>query len=334
MDALERVDPGAPDVDAPPLLAGLTAVESAVSLWARLDAAVTRGLVSGRQLSPLQAFRDMLLEVTAAAAEKPVSTMLGLLLDRSGYLRELREERSEEADGRIENLMELVSAAREYEAGDPDAGLAGLRRSAGAAVRRRQAGGQSIGQGAADDAALGQGPRVPGGGDRRPRGGPVPAFAGLGRRGRARGGTAAVLRRHHPGAHASCISRAPPGGGSSASTRAPSRRGSSTRFRRSCCGTKSRAAEAAARRPRAAGATRPIRTGTRRRPAAASYAPEDEDQSGRGGLRTGGKVRHPMFGVGTVRVGRRAGRRRQGRRPVRLGRPEDPARQVRELELA
>ena len=65
MDALERVDPSAPDVDAPPLLAGLTAVESANSLWAKLDAAVTRGLVSGRQLSPLQAFRDMLLEVTA-----------------------------------------------------------------------------------------------------------------------------------------------------------------------------------------------------------------------------------------------------------------------------
>ena len=37
------------------------------------------------------------------------------MLDRSGYLQELREERSEEAEGRIENLMELVSAAREYE---------------------------------------------------------------------------------------------------------------------------------------------------------------------------------------------------------------------------
>ena len=123
MEALERIDPSAPDVDAPPLLAGLTAVEAATSLWAKLNVAVTRGLVSGRQLSPLQAFRDMLLEVTAAAGQQPVSTVLGLLLDRSGYLRELREERSEEADGRIENLMELVSAAREYEAGDPEAGL-------------------------------------------------------------------------------------------------------------------------------------------------------------------------------------------------------------------
>jgi DNA helicase-2/ATP-dependent DNA helicase PcrA len=53
-----------------------------------------------------------------------VSTLLGLLLDRSGYLRDLREERSEEADGRIENLMELVSAARQYETGEVEPTLA------------------------------------------------------------------------------------------------------------------------------------------------------------------------------------------------------------------
>ena len=34
------------------------------------------------------------------------------MLDRTGYLNDLREENSEEANERIENLMELVSAAR------------------------------------------------------------------------------------------------------------------------------------------------------------------------------------------------------------------------------
>ena len=97
------------------------AVEAATSLWAKLDAGVDpRAAVGPPARRRSQAFRDMLLEVTAAASRQPVSTVLGLLLDRSGYLRELREERSEEADGRIENLMELVSAAREYEAGDPE----------------------------------------------------------------------------------------------------------------------------------------------------------------------------------------------------------------------
>ncbi len=48
------------------------------------------------------------------------------MLDQSGYLRDLREERSEESEGRIENLMELVSAAREYEIREPEPSLGGF----------------------------------------------------------------------------------------------------------------------------------------------------------------------------------------------------------------
>jgi DNA helicase-2/ATP-dependent DNA helicase PcrA len=55
-----------------------------------------------------------------------VSTIVGMALERSGYLRELQEERSEEAQGRLENLQELVSAAREYEQRDPDASIGGF----------------------------------------------------------------------------------------------------------------------------------------------------------------------------------------------------------------
>ena len=61
-----------------------------------------------------------------------------MVLDQSGYLRDLREERSEEAEGRIENLMELVSAAREYETREAGAVARRLRRSAVAALGRRQ----------------------------------------------------------------------------------------------------------------------------------------------------------------------------------------------------
>ena len=48
------------------------------------------------------------------------------MLDQTGYLQDLREERSEEAEGRIENLMELVSAAREYETREPEPSLGGF----------------------------------------------------------------------------------------------------------------------------------------------------------------------------------------------------------------
>jgi DNA helicase-2/ATP-dependent DNA helicase PcrA len=60
------------------------------------------------------------------AAEESVSIALGKVLDRSGYLRDLRDERSEDAEGRIENLLELVSAAREYESRSPEPSLAGF----------------------------------------------------------------------------------------------------------------------------------------------------------------------------------------------------------------
>jgi DNA helicase-2/ATP-dependent DNA helicase PcrA len=58
--------------------------------------------------------------------QDPVSTAIGKVLDRTGYLQALRDERTEEAEGRIENLLELVSAAREYESREPGAGLGGF----------------------------------------------------------------------------------------------------------------------------------------------------------------------------------------------------------------
>jgi DNA helicase-2/ATP-dependent DNA helicase PcrA len=60
------------------------------------------------------------------AARESVSIALGKVIDQSGYLQDLREERTEEAHGRIETLMELVSAAREYETRAPEPSLAGF----------------------------------------------------------------------------------------------------------------------------------------------------------------------------------------------------------------
>jgi DNA helicase-2/ATP-dependent DNA helicase PcrA len=55
-----------------------------------------------------------------------VSTAVGLVLAKTGYLQALRDERSEDATARIENLMELVSAAREYETREADPSLGGF----------------------------------------------------------------------------------------------------------------------------------------------------------------------------------------------------------------
>jgi DNA helicase-2/ATP-dependent DNA helicase PcrA len=109
-----------------PLLAELDPRASNDSLWSRLLHGIDRRLLPNRSLASLTAFRDLILNLTAMAAEEPVSLALGKVLDRSGYLQDLRDERSEDAEGRIENLLELVSAAREYESRNPEPSLGGF----------------------------------------------------------------------------------------------------------------------------------------------------------------------------------------------------------------
>ena len=126
LEALEAVDPGTADADTPLFAAGLSPVASPRSMWARLVVAVDRKLLPPRAIAASTAFRDIIVGLVADVQGSSVSIALGLVLDRSGYLRALREERSEDAEARIENLMELVSAAREYESREPDATLAGF----------------------------------------------------------------------------------------------------------------------------------------------------------------------------------------------------------------
>ncbi|MEZ5316658.1 MAG: UvrD-helicase domain-containing protein [Vicinamibacterales bacterium] len=126
MDALDQVALEETVDDTPLLNAGLQPVQQPRSLWSRLVAAVDRRLVSPRAQTSLRAFREIITGLVAEAGTATVSTTIGLVLDRTGYLRSLRDEHSEEAEARIENLMELVSAAREYEAREADASLGGF----------------------------------------------------------------------------------------------------------------------------------------------------------------------------------------------------------------
>jgi len=80
----------------------------------------------GRAAASLTAFRDLMVRLTEMARQESVSIAIGKMLDQSGYLQDLREERSEDAESRVENLAELVSAAREYESREPEPSLGGF----------------------------------------------------------------------------------------------------------------------------------------------------------------------------------------------------------------
>jgi DNA helicase-2/ATP-dependent DNA helicase PcrA len=126
MDALEAVQVTEVNHDLSPLFAGLTPTVSQNSLWSKLVTAVDGRLLTSRQVASLGAFRDLITALADVARRESVSVFLGKVLDQSGYLRDLREDKSEESEGRIENLMELVSAAREYETREAEPSLGGF----------------------------------------------------------------------------------------------------------------------------------------------------------------------------------------------------------------
>ncbi len=126
MDALEAVEITEVRDDLTPLFAGLTPTVSQNSLWSKLVTAVDGRLLTSRQAASLTAFRDLITTLADVARRESVSILLGKVLDQSGYLRDLREDKSEESEGRIENLMELVSAAGEYESREAEPSLGGF----------------------------------------------------------------------------------------------------------------------------------------------------------------------------------------------------------------
>ena len=123
LDAVERVSAE----EAPPLLlASGIAVPAPNSLWTKIARAVAERLVPQRAQAALRAFHDLIVNLSDVARKDPLSITLGKVLDQSGYLQDLRDDKSEDSQSRIENLMELVSASREYEGREPEASLGGF----------------------------------------------------------------------------------------------------------------------------------------------------------------------------------------------------------------
>ncbi len=125
MNGLETLAPG--PAGAGPLFAPAPGDAGAAdSLWGRLNRAVNEELLPPRAVAALRGFRDLVETLRGLAADRPVSDVIGEVLARSGYLENLREAMTEEAENRIENLMELVAAARDYEIRETDPSLTGF----------------------------------------------------------------------------------------------------------------------------------------------------------------------------------------------------------------
>jgi DNA helicase-2/ATP-dependent DNA helicase PcrA len=93
-----------------------------ISLWEALERADEAG-VGAAPLKAVERFRTLMQSSMAGALELSVPELLERVLEKSGYLESLEAERTVEAQGRIENLLELVGVAREYQERADDPGL-------------------------------------------------------------------------------------------------------------------------------------------------------------------------------------------------------------------
>ena len=71
--------------------------------------------VTGRALGGIKDLLEVMGELEQTADEIGVGGVVEAMLDRTGYLAELEADRTIEAQGRIENLGELVGVAREFD---------------------------------------------------------------------------------------------------------------------------------------------------------------------------------------------------------------------------
>ncbi|HAR05403.1 MAG TPA: DNA helicase II, partial [Pseudomonas sp.] len=89
--------------------------EQGLSMWAALHQAVGTKAVSGRAASALNGFVELVDTLALKVEKLPLHSMAQLVIEESGLLAYHRDEKGEKAQARVENLEELVSAARAFD---------------------------------------------------------------------------------------------------------------------------------------------------------------------------------------------------------------------------
>lgn len=116
-EAVERV------INVPPRGIGEKTVEAIrayareheISLWQAMQTQVEQRLLSGRASNAVQDFMQLVDEMAAHTAELPLHECVAHLIDVSGLRTYHQEEKGEKGQSRVENLEELINAARVFD---------------------------------------------------------------------------------------------------------------------------------------------------------------------------------------------------------------------------
>ncbi len=94
-----------------------------LSLWQSALAMIQNGTLSARAGNALRGFLSLVEDLAEQCRELSLDEQVDLVIDKSGLIAFHQKEKGEKAQARIENLQELVSAARSFTPEDPDADL-------------------------------------------------------------------------------------------------------------------------------------------------------------------------------------------------------------------
>ncbi|CAA0102835.1 DNA helicase II [Zhongshania aliphaticivorans] len=92
-----------------------------LSLWRSAIAIIENGLLPARAGNALRSFLSLIEELAAQCQDLTLDEQVSLTIDRSGLIPFHEKEKGEKAQARIENLQELITAARSYTPEDEDA---------------------------------------------------------------------------------------------------------------------------------------------------------------------------------------------------------------------
>ena len=87
--------------------------ENGVSLWDAILRILDEQHLSTRSQSALVVFRNLVQELSLVASSSPLPELVRFILNRTGYRAMLEQEKTPEAEARLENLEELINAAAE-----------------------------------------------------------------------------------------------------------------------------------------------------------------------------------------------------------------------------
>lgn len=90
-------------------------VQLGIPLWEILSDETSVNTIAGRAAKKIMQFTNLIIQAQNAMEESSVGEILNFILDQSGYISDLQNQGTDEAENRLENINELYNAVLQFQ---------------------------------------------------------------------------------------------------------------------------------------------------------------------------------------------------------------------------